>query len=340
MRRSARSGNAVVMFVMAFAVLAGFAAFAVDFGMLRVERVQLQQSADAAVLAAAQRLNGTEDGIIAAQTLASEVAAANLVRGGALDLSGSGVTSGTIEFGSWQDGAFVTSDTLTMTNAVRVRANSQMPTIFARLAFSVSELGSTIETIAVGGGPGSAECSLPLAVPAEVFEDAACGTLNITFNPDKRDTGAWALLGYSNPNSNDVRNAISSCTLDASITDVVSLNNGTMSSAGKELADTLIASTARWNSAWGTQPTRMSTSALSASQYGRVLVRPIIVVDMPATTTMNGNGEPIAGFAKVAVYDITGSGQRTISMHVLCDDSDTLGGGGAFHSTSRPFLAQ
>lgn len=340
-----RAGNAAVYFVLTFMVLAGFAAFAVDLSIARVERAQLQQAADATALASAGRLNGTVLGLEGATTLGTEVAAANEVAGEPFPLDGSSArVNGTLEYGQWLNGAFVATDDLIYTNAVRVRGIGQTPTFFARLAYQINVLEPEAEAIAAGGGPSEAECVLPIAIPSEVFEGAACSGFNLTFGPDGSDNGAWARMGTSRPSSSFIRDAIHDCALNLGVTDTVTMNNGQVSSATQELGNALIASTDRWNTAeWGAQPARRAGSVLTAAQYGRVLIGPIVVVDMPASGQMNVVGAPVKGFATGAIYDVVASGSpanRRVSMRIICSDSDEPGGGGSFLTTSRPVLVQ
>ena len=132
----------------------------------------------------------------------------------------------------------------------------------------------------------------------------------------------------------------------STIDDIVTLNNGQVSSAGTTLASTVAASSDRWDSRWGTEPARSSQSGLTATQYGRVLKGQIIVFDDPAAcsnTKYNGSRLDIVGYMQVAIYDVdtTGnSGTRKVRWHSYCEMSSGVGGGGYYGKTVYPTVTE
>lgn len=131
-----RRGTVLVYYLVTFAVLMAFASLAVDLGRARLAKVQLQDAADAASLAAAQALRTSSS---AATTAAVAAAAANTVEGHAVAL----VAASDIEYGLWDTSARtftpVTSGQEDSATAVRVTARlsqargTAVPTLFAKL---------------------------------------------------------------------------------------------------------------------------------------------------------------------------------------------------------------
>ncbi len=241
------------------------------------------------------------------------------------------------------DGHFVADATAAAT-AVHVNVErTDLPTYFAQAAFGTPTMSAGGRATAVAGGPSSSECPLPIAVPSCQLDAAAdvCN-LDIVFNSDGVDNAGWALPGSSRPNANALRNAITSCTAAATTVDVISLNNGSVNAAMIELASAVSASPDRWSASWGTQPTRSARSGISVPNYGKVLLRELVVYDDPKGCTdpkYNALGVPVRGFATAAIYDVETSGpvaSRNIRMRVLCGESEERGGGGFYGTTSAP----
>ena len=79
--RSQRRGNAAIVTALSLTVLLGVAAIAVDGGMARHHRAELQNAADAAAHAAAFTYDGTEQGLLDAREAAVNIAALNTAGG-------------------------------------------------------------------------------------------------------------------------------------------------------------------------------------------------------------------------------------------------------------------
>jgi hypothetical protein len=171
--------------------------------------------------------------------------------------------------------------------------------------------------------------------------------MDITFGPDNGDNGAWARLGSSRPNAASIRSQLDSCTDQPTTDDIVSLNNGQVSSAAKQLVDMVTASTDTWDtSEWGAQPARSSRSGISAANYGKVYYTEIIVFEDPencSNTSFNDTGLEVKGFATAAIWDVDTSGsaaQRKIRMKITCSANDEPAGGGFFGTRGRSRLVQ
>jgi Putative Flp pilus-assembly TadE/G-like len=116
--RGLRSGQILVLASMSMIALIGFAALAVDIGYMYSTRRTMQTAADAAAIAAANALQGTNSGSY--QTAATDVATLNGFTNGQ---NGVTVTVGTPTSGPYSGNA----------NYVEVDVNQAVPTFFLRV---------------------------------------------------------------------------------------------------------------------------------------------------------------------------------------------------------------
>lgn len=125
--RSRRSGKILVLAALLMVPMLGFVALAVDLGTIALRRTQAQLAADAAVLAAVDRLGAPVDEI-------EQLVDAVLSENGFDQLAQAGI-SRTIEFGAWSyEGRSFTPDAPGDANALRVElASSQTPAFFGRI---------------------------------------------------------------------------------------------------------------------------------------------------------------------------------------------------------------
>lgn len=343
--RRSRRGNIVVYALFVLAVIFGIAALVIDMGLVRSAQMHVQNAADAAAHGAAARLDGTSTGMANAQATALELVERNPTGVSPLP---DGVNPDTVvRLGRWQNGAFVedTTNPATVTAAQVDLARMDLKPWFSAIAFGTDHLAAAAVATAVAGGPGEVRCVLPIAVPdCELPGGAGTCGYDVILNADGNDTGGWALLGSSRPNASTIRSYLDGC-IDASLSNVVTLNNGTVNSALNRLADVVNRQTTYWDTATlGTQPARMARSGINP--YGKVLEGEIIVFDDPANCTgtkYNGTSLPLAGFASVVIYDVATSGPvnaRAVRMRISCDYDDELGGGGFFGTTVPPTLVQ
>src|SRR5688572_25149266 len=114
-----RRGFSSIYIVVALVALCGFVSFGVDYGRVQLAKTQLQGAADAAVRAAAAKI---DDGATAARTAAVAIAAANKCDGDAVVLD----PAQDVEFGQWDknDRTFtpLTGAAQNSANAIRVTA--------------------------------------------------------------------------------------------------------------------------------------------------------------------------------------------------------------------------
>lgn len=165
MRPFSKRGNAV-MAVMMGTTLITFVALSVDIGLVRVARSQLRVAADSAALAAAASLDGTEDGLRAAEAAASALASAHAVLGGPVTLDGTGVVFGRHD----EAGEFVEETEPSDVDAIQIRLTPRdVKGVFASAIFSTQSITVSSRVAArrpAGDGPAnSSTCFLPIAVP-------------------------------------------------------------------------------------------------------------------------------------------------------------------------------
>ncbi|MDP2316961.1 MAG: TadG family pilus assembly protein [Pseudomonadota bacterium] len=331
-----RRGNALVSTLL-LVTLAGFAALVVDIGYGRTVHYQLEAAADAAVHAAAPFLDGTEAGVASARASAFAVAAANQANGSPVALAEADVVTGI-----WSGGSFTPSTSAEVVNAVKVTARANLSAFFGQVAFGVEEINPSASAIAVMPAtdmPGSVDCFLPFAVPLCALQAHPAGTLasiDFQFSVAGVDNSAWGTL-VANPSSIEIRGFLNNCEAQgaARVGDSVNVNNGEVSSGLQEIANVIEGSATRWDPATlGTQPDRMTQSAVSASGYGGTLEGPILVFDqgnVACDSISYVQGYPLVGFAWGVVYDVRAAGgAKTIKLRInnnVAMDYGTSGGG-------------
>lgn len=329
---------------MAVAIVGLLAVAAVTIDGARGYMVQqeLRNASEASAHAAAMQLDGTTFGIERAIEYSAMVADLH-------QAAGTGVSfgdEGELELGYLQDGVFVadTSDASVVTAA---RVGLRMPsvaTFFAEPVFGIESMAASASASALGGGPASADCPFPIAIPSCGLPKNTDGTycnLQITLGPDNNDNGAWARLGTSVPNASWIKSSFASCSGANDVGDAVTLNNGQVASGAKELADQIEASSSRWDSAtWGTQPAQLTNSAVAKAKYGNVIEGQIMVFDDPGncgSTKFTGQYD-IDGYATAVIYDAIATGNaadRKIAMFITCDTTQERAGGN-FYGTKVP----
>lgn len=344
--RRNRGGNIVALVAIALVILLAFAAVAIDGQRAYMVHGELRNAAEATAHAAALGLDGTTAGYEAAYLRASQIAEANQAAGLSIDLNEMAGDPYAVELGRYEDGEFVADVTdPSLVKAVRVNLRLQgMNTFFARPAFGTDDMAVAAQARVLGGGPANAKCPLPIAVPSCALPRNSEGSLcdmDIVFGPDNNDNGAWARLGSGSPNAAWVRDSIQSCASASSTVDVVSLNNGQITTASRALADAINASPVTWNaSEWGSMPAQVNNSAITT--YGKVLESQIIIVESAsgcANPKLTGSSYSIQGYATAVVYDVVATGKaakRTISMRVICDSVTERAGGGFFGTKAPP----
>ena len=147
-----REGKIVVLTAVLLPVLFGMAAFAIDIGYIGFSRSRLQAAAEAAALAAVGELPNGAGAITRAQDLGQLNFA---------DVYPNIVATQDVEFGRWEDGAFVSS-TASEATAVRVTArlseengNSLALFLGKMLGTSQANLAASAIAFKPGGGVGT-----------------------------------------------------------------------------------------------------------------------------------------------------------------------------------------
>lgn len=347
LRRARRGSNAMIVSSSILSA-SGFAALALDIGFLSSARTQLQAVADVTARAGAARLNGTPEGMDAAEATAEAVATANEVWGEAVSMAGT-----TLTFGVWDvDNAdFTVSDDATQVNAIQVDAAlTALPTFFAGLAFGQYSMGTAATSTAVvrpgGGTPaGAVDCYIPLAVPKCMIEGNDADTLqdlDLKLSPAGQDTTGWALIG-AGANASNVRDQIDSITgsscAGGEVGDTVNLNNGVQDTQLQGL-DAIIEGGGNgvWDDAvWGTKPTQWAQSRISTASYNAnyVISGPILVIDVGSDYCTGSGGNwtgtaSLSGFVWGAVYDVGSGPNKNIRMRIDVSTQRPIGtaGGG------------
>ncbi|MFN7145423.1 MAG: pilus assembly protein TadG-related protein [Myxococcota bacterium] len=339
-----RTGSVAIQVALGLTVLLGFAAIAVDIGLARHHKHQFELASEAAAHAAAAKLDGTADGLVAARDTALAVAAENLVAGTpvVLDRNDANDPAGDVVLGYWEDGAFVPSTTPMETNSVRVVARrAAMNTLFAWTAFETSTIAVGDYSIAQGGGPAADDCPFPLAIPdCELLNSGDICSGDLVLNNARVDNGAWSRTGYTQANANYIRDALnpSICAGASGIDDVVTLNNGQVTTAFQEMAKAVNTYGVPWNvEEHGTLPAQDPKSRVSP--YGKALLGQIVVFDDPdnCVNTQYAGTHPIVGYATIIIYDVVNDGtNKEIKAKKTCYLTDGKGGGGFFGTLVPP----
>lgn len=334
-----RRAGVAILFVLTLLVLLGFAAFAMDLGYSRMIRAQLQAAADAAALSAAPRLDKAAAGMALARQTAVDVAAANIEKGNPviLDPNGGNIPEGDVVLGIWDatGRTFTASTDPAQVNAVQVTARDlSLVPLFSRAAFGTDQLGAAARSIGVAHwlGAGRVNWYLPFGLPLCVFQTLPRDTLSdhdFMLGPAGIDTTGWIRVGGT-PNSSWIRSEIqgilpcmdeyvstggsTTVCASASVGDSAGLNNGADQAALRELANTLEAEGAPWDSDdWGSLPSQHPSSDISHLNYGKVLYGAIPIFEGGPSYCSPGGGSwnrtvTIAGFVMAAIYDVAYKG--------------------------------
>jgi Flp pilus assembly protein TadG len=219
-RRTGERGNIGIWAALVFTAVAGFMALSVHAGRQYSNRVELQNGADAAALAAAAQLDGTSDGLVAAAQAATLFGAQHRTEDQAI-----AVAPGDVTFGTWNRAAGVftpitgrTATDLRNIVAVQVRdARLDLPVAFGPAflgAPSTTTVGSS--AVAVGGGPCDEACAWPGAL-ADCLLINPDGSLNCddkfyVLNDDWQDNLGLTSLDPSKPASvPNIKAALNAC---------------------------------------------------------------------------------------------------------------------------------
>lgn len=344
MRRRVRRANAAIT-ALSLSVLLGFGALAVDVAVVRVTNAQLQSAIDAAALAAAARLDGTEAALDGARAAAVEVAALNPV------LRGFTLEPEQVVFGSWtEDTGFVPGVDAAEVDAVRIEVRLEgLPAVLAGAAFDRDTLSTAASTMAARprGGPASdVDCWLPIALPYCRYADLA-GTVPdpvyVRFGTDKVDD-----VGFAHPegsNTDALRKLLQGdCSISVGVGDTMHVSNGGNNAVLQEATKILNGKSEGNVSPWPYEtfpdgpPARAypdafdkSDSTVADARWGHVIAGPVALVeldcDAPKFTDQGGAPPKIVGFTYGFIYDVLNGNAHDSGFMLQLDFANDYGGG-------------
>jgi len=339
-RAAARRGSVVVVLALILVVLMGFAALVIDLGYARFIKGQLQSAADAAAMAGAQVLDGTNAGMSEARTTAVAVAALNNAHGTAVTLdpnTGNG-SGGGVVLGIWDGDSFTASTDATKVNAVRVNlADEGVETFFSSAIWSKGPMEASVISTAQAQdavGAGGVDWYWPFGMPDCLFEtksDSAIQSMTLVLNPDGADNTGWMAIGDTINASwakNHLANA-ADCMADyfsgaevsedcegADVSDWADTSNGTIDAGLGELDTLMEASGRSWDSSvYGTMPKQDTNSSIAKAKYGRVLEGPFPILDASDEYCTSKGGKwgknfQVTGFVWGVMYDVMTKGSN------------------------------
>ena len=245
-----RERGAVAIIVAAsMLALIGLILLAVQVGMIGTVRALLQGSADQAALAGAGQLDGTSDGLTQADAEATKILAggknfpSKLNEGSDLSIAGDAFATGIWDLQKPELG-FTPSGDPEIVNAVRVRGRKTGALNGSVEMFLGGSLGPNDVELSRTGIAALGSCAnLPCGpdLPIAVCENEIhCGQkVRLLQSPSPTDTAAWTGFADNNTNANQLRSFIRNCDSipDVRVGDCISLNNGQVSSAQRELLD-------------------------------------------------------------------------------------------------------
>jgi len=360
MRTTARAGSVVVVIALVLLVLMGFAALVIDLGYARLVKGQLQSAADAAALAGAQRIDGSEEGLAQARLTAVEIAQTNRARGDALvlDANLSNDPEGELVLGIWDGHSFSPSTSAAAVNAVRVTLEEEgLAAIFSSTVWSEGPMSAAVVATALARPPqgaGGVEWYWPFATPDCFFEtrsDDEIEDMTLVLSPDGADNTGWMAIGETI----DAAWARSQLALAAScmtqwyttgevdercdradVGDLADTSNGTLEAGLADVASLIAKSPIPWDSAiYGAEPARDPNSGVPAGKYGRVLVGVFPILDVPDDYCTTGgkwaHAFEVTGFVWGVIYDTTTKGaNKTVKIKLDLSHQysvgDVLGG--------------
>lgn len=216
--RDGERGAVAVAVAIFMSGLFGFFALAMSIGTMMDTATELQGASDAAALAAAMSLNGTADGLAAARAAALWYSQKHTVYGDQVEINSNG---GDVSFGTWicpfgsGPNCFMPEGDPRKITAVMIKNgrddgykhNTSLPLAFgAFVGASTAKLGSV--AVAVGAGPSSVKCALPLVVGEckipNVADPSFCASGQeqppavFTFSNDSNDSIGFVKLDASN----------------------------------------------------------------------------------------------------------------------------------------------
>jgi Flp pilus assembly protein TadG len=318
-------GAVAILVGIAAAVLLGFAALAIDVGYVMVARSQLQNSADAAAMAATRELgkvyaerggdhykttplSSSEKERIA--TAANRFATDNRVAGGAVGILGSDIV-----YGTWNKSTGSLTPSTHGVDSIQVRSrrdsigNGALTPLLAGIAgiesFEVSATAASALAFPSKIPAGKGDAPFGIAKAWFTARDTPCGTsAPIRFNPTGSTIGCagWHTFESSPANANKLRGIIDG------------LKNGTFTAPAMESGVTQFAFIG------GSVASAFSNMiALYNSKKGPDGKWKVLVPVYDRSTCSNPSGFiTIVGFATATVTGVLGPPQMRIDANVDC----------------------
>jgi hypothetical protein len=211
--RHRERGAVAISTALLFTALFGFMALAFNVGLVMDSRTELQNGSDAAALAGARSLNGQSSGLTAARQSAYDYSIKHLAYDEKITIN---TASSDLVFGRWHMRAdeclfgtsgtdcfepLVTTDPRKITAVKILNGRDGTGTHNALLDLPFGEfIGATTASVrssavAVGGGPSTPDCALPLTI-------AECKIVDPTTN--KLNCGPQSPLLFSNANADGI----------------------------------------------------------------------------------------------------------------------------------------
>ena len=327
-----QDGAIVILVALGLTVIVGFGALVIDSGFQNILRSQLQNVADASAHAAALGLNLSDEGLERARAQGEALASMNSVGGIPYNLE-----SNELEVGIWdfRTRTFLADDSdPTQINAVRTTPRYSLKPLMMDILSPDLRLNGQAEAIAARM-PVASGCALPIAVPSCAFNgkeaSEICG-MDLVFNADGVDSAGWASLGGP-PSAASIRSDISDasdgiCNFSQDSTveeDTLSLNNGAITNALKQITSSIESSPTQWDSSHlGSLPSQDVNSSIRWNKYGNTLQGLIYIYEDPRNcdgTKFSGR-VALKGYAMAVFYDTVDNGnvsKRKIKAKIACN---------------------
>lgn len=333
--RQGRRGNVMVI-GLAFSVLLGFSAVAVDVGMIRLADTQLQASLDAAAFSGANEFDGTTTGVAKAITRTKTVADLNRVLDTNLNLPTSAITTG---YHNKSDGTFspYPGVDVKFVNSVRVSYSPPpVSSILGQVAFGTAgyTISARSQAVRPRGTAKSSNCFLPFAVPKCLVEQSLLAGANpkplwFYVSSDNSDSVAYANF-VANPSNQDVMSMIqgqcdsSAGTLE--IGDPLYVNNGALNNVFTYIETSLNNLNShpvqQWDTGmYGILPLRLGRTLAEASPIGGANAHPTL---MPAGSGRSSVTVPNWGTTMQGPIAVVNGGTSDTG---LCEDIKFVDGG-------------
>jgi hypothetical protein len=351
--RRRERGNTSVIVALSLPVLIGFLALTIDMGHLWHVRGELQNAADAAALAGALYIDGTESMRDLIRNSAYAIALKHKANKTVVE-----VPPADIVLGRWD----VTARTFTpdtgmpiwRINAVQVTTRRTAATgnavqLFFAAALGKASQGLTATAIAIGGTPGGA-CGFPLVVPAcSLFKSD--GTLKcqerLVFAGSNSDNVGFTIFSSSNPTTPTVTCMIATDLAEYGVAcpragqcnctdgcNESSVDDGEIKiSNGNNLSHDAV---------------EAINMAVAASGSGGVVVK-VPVIDSGDLTSAScsqfqfNRTAPVMGYVSLKILGATDNPDRSIQTEIHCEETENerpSGGGGTGTRATKVYLVQ